>query len=249
MAKDKLIKCLEDISTLSPTGNEIRKAQDLLKKAKARRASVCCTSDDLFVRCGLPTLLVDKNVRREVPSIKYGNPPKLRFKSSVETTSLQGRRVLKDSARVNIIDDNNVSIEEVNGARDQVEEIIQNHNWENIEDIDKIENTIMNAMTKSKDETLPHRVIALNRVMILKGNVSINEEIVGKVRKMIGKYNKYSKKEEMRIKEVENINMENLKQIKEIKRRWKKREKKDDKKDRNGQNKFSDKKKKRMNKI
>jgi hypothetical protein len=45
-----------------------------------------------------------------------GRPPK-RFKSSVETTSLQGRRVLKDSARVNIIDDNNVSIEEVNGAR------------------------------------------------------------------------------------------------------------------------------------
>jgi hypothetical protein len=33
-AKDKLIKCLEDIAALSPTGNEVRIAQNLLKKAK-----------------------------------------------------------------------------------------------------------------------------------------------------------------------------------------------------------------------
>ena len=34
-AKDKLIKYLEDIVALSPAGNEVRKAQNLLKKAKA----------------------------------------------------------------------------------------------------------------------------------------------------------------------------------------------------------------------
>ncbi|GES93377.1 hypothetical protein GLOIN_2v1707386 [Rhizophagus clarus] len=36
-AKDKLVKCLEDIAASSPTGNEVRKAQTLLRKAKQSR--------------------------------------------------------------------------------------------------------------------------------------------------------------------------------------------------------------------